>query len=144
MSGDPTAFSAGHGNKTEFLRACDLIGNGATRDQLGQIRAALVAGLSFIDIYNKFKPLLAAVTASEQDHFVKHWLGGGWWPALPVKPEEVLREGIINVIDLQLEERMPRKVDYWWVIDSQGFRVVPCVGPGLVTVIILTPTPPGS
>jgi hypothetical protein len=135
-----------HGRKTPMLFVLDAIGNAATAAQLRKIRKQLADGVPLLKIYNDFERKVSRKLhvgeREKNEHFVGHWLDT-WWPKL--RPEDELRKGIIEVIDLQLEKRPHRKVDYWWIpTDTESFRVVPCSADKWVTVVVLTPWPPGA
>jgi hypothetical protein len=132
------------GLKTPFFLALDAVGNAATAAQLRAIRKELAAGVPLLEIYNQFRPSkrISGLDAKELAHISTHWLGGAWWPN--AKTERTMRDGIIEVIGLQLQKRRPRKVDYWWVRGADGLRVVPCVDDDRIVVVVLTPATPAG
>jgi hypothetical protein len=129
-----------------MLVVLDAIGDAATSGQLRKIRKQLADGVPLLEIYSDFERTVSRKLhvdeAEKNEHFAGHWLDT-WWPKL--RPEAELRKGIIEVIELQLKKRPHLKVDYWWIpTDTESFRVVPCSGEKCVTVIVITPRPPGA
>jgi hypothetical protein len=144
--GADVAFHPGQGNKTPFFQALDSIGNTASARQLEAFREKLIAGVPLLQIYEAIDRRQTAGELKDKAHVGEHWLATGdrkssaWWPQ--VDTEQAIRKGIIEVIGLQLETSPPRKVDYWWIASSEGFRFVPCVKAHRVIVIVITPYPP--
>ncbi len=139
-------FHPGQGNKTPFFWALDSIGNTANAGQLEALREKLIAGDPLLGIYEGIERRQTAAELKDKAHVGEHWLAtgesktGAWWPELDT--EDRIRKGIIEVIGLQLETSPPRKVDYWWIASTEGFRFVPCVKAHRVIVIVITPYPP--
>ncbi len=144
--GAEITFHPGQGNKTSFFKALDSIGNTASASQLEAIREKLIEGVPLLEIHGGIERRQTAGELKDKAHVGEHWLAtgegkaGAWWPGLDT--EERIRRGIIEVIGLQLETSPPRKVDYWWIASSEGFRFVPCVKAHRVIVIVITPDPP--
>lgn len=81
-------------------------------------------------------------------HLKEDWfaLEGSYWPRH--QPTAiVVRHGLIQAIDVARNPRNPQQgnpMDCYWVCTGDRFEVTACVGPGQVTVMLLTPPPPFS
>jgi uncharacterized membrane protein len=65
----------------------------------------------------------------------------GWWKDLPAA-EPVLRSGLIRAGELVLEHKLP--LDCYWVLGADQIKVAICKSESQVTVLFLSPMPPGD
>lgn len=130
--------------KTAFLLAIDKIGNDADLETLKKIRSSLEDGLEFKDLLESLKSADADIPADELEHVFRDWFSPrGFWPRSSA--EKVVREGLVQAIDLQLEnadDAQPMAVDYWWMPNTPKFAFSILLGPAQVTGIISTPPIP--
>jgi hypothetical protein len=135
--------------KTAFLIALERVGNTSSKQELLHIRALLEAGMPLIQLFRSLPQGGGdAVEESEIEHVARDWFDPetGWWAESG--PENVMRAGLIQSIDLSLEYGEPGEngkpfpVDYWWVKETGAFRFVSKISPQQQTVFLLTPTAP--
>jgi hypothetical protein len=135
--------------KTHFLAALERVGNTASKQELLQVRALLESGMSLIAIFQSLhQGQQHGVEEEEISHVARDWFDPktGWWSHSG--PEQVMRAGLIQSIDLSIEhggageDGKPFPVDYWWVKDSGAFRFISKISPQQQTVFLLTPTAP--
>jgi hypothetical protein len=81
------------------------------------------------------------VAAEDAQHFSEHWLGQ-WWPEhQPV--ETVLRAGLVEAIGQARDAELPlQTIVVSGALDA--FEVVVIRGRHQVTMLLVTPPPPGS
>ncbi len=135
--------------KTAFLIALERVGNTSSKQELLHIRALLEAGMPLIQLFRSLPQGGGApVEESEIEHVARDWFDPktGWWAKSA--PENVMRAGLIQSIDLSLEygepgeDGKPFPVDYWWVKDAGAFRFISKISRQQQTVFLLTPTAP--
>jgi hypothetical protein len=54
----------------------------------------------------------------------------------------VLRSGLIRAVEIVLEHKLP--LDCYWVLGADQIKVAICKSDSQVTVLFLSPTPPGD
>ncbi|MEY4577257.1 MAG: hypothetical protein RL701_1960 [Pseudomonadota bacterium] len=132
-------------HKPEFLEQITRIGNAATVKDLRLIAKQLRAGVNLLEIHTAFNP--QRTKRADLAHVEKDWLHPekSWWAE--AEPEKKLRKGFLKAISLQIKNRTadgkPLPVDYWWSPKAEkGFNFVTLLGPGQLTVVLVTPRTP--
>ncbi len=78
------------------------------------------------------------LTQADLDHFIDDWLGGGYFPGVPV--EALLRAGYSQAVRRARERQVPI-VSLWMKTPNAPFHVFVNETAQQVTVILVTPVP---
>lgn len=135
--------------KTPYLKAIDKLLNKANKKRLRDIQQQLLSTKNLGELIVVLTKGKHGIGEEELKHVATDWLdpGRGWWR--DQSPDQKLRDGFSQTIDLMIEhgkkgERgRPVGVDVWWIANSGAFEVVNLLSKHQVTVLLRSPFVPG-